>query len=86
MVNTNHSPSEINLKGIVMNRIAVRISSAALAVAATLSVLQGIAMLADVEKSARLPVVVLPRVEVIATARHDSPVELANIHAEGNPQ
>lgn len=65
-----------------MNRAAIRTPSAVLAVALTCCVLNGIAMLADVESSAHLVQVVLPRVEVSASAPSPSPV--AASHAVRN--
>jgi hypothetical protein len=62
-----------------MSRIAVRTTSAVLAAAATLSVMKGIAVLAAVGSPARLGV------EVTATARHASPVEVASSPAERSP-
>jgi hypothetical protein len=70
-----------------MNRIALRISSAALAVTATLSVLVGIGALARIEGSSRnAVVVVLPRVEVIGSrAPRAAPAELASAQSRVNP-
>ena len=51
-----------------MNRATVRTAAAVLAAAITLSGLKGIAVLAEIESSAALPVVVLPRVIVTAPA------------------
>jgi hypothetical protein len=72
--------------GIVMNRIALRISSAPLAVTATLSVLVGIGALAHVERASRdAVVVVLPRVQVVGAVPRATPTALASTRSGINP-
>jgi hypothetical protein len=77
-------PNEINPLGIVMNRTAARATAVVLAVAVTFGGLKGISLPAAVASSARAPVVVLPRVEVTATALQAAPVDVAATKAEGN--
>ncbi len=60
-----------------MNRTTIRISSAVLAVIATSSVLKGIAVIAAATPSDRMSLVVLPRVEVVATSPHDRTEQVA---------
>ena len=69
-----------------MNRTVIRISSAALAAVATLSVLKAIAELAAVAPTGQMPLVVLPRVEVVATVPQDAPIGLADAQPDARPR
>jgi hypothetical protein len=68
-----------------MDRIAIRTTSACLAVAAALIVLKGIASLAAVESAAPTSLAVLPKVQVVAGPSRDR-TDVVATGLDTNPQ
>jgi hypothetical protein len=68
-----------------MRHAKVRITASALAVAATAGILKAVAVIAAVQGPVSMPVVELPRVDVVAESPHKAERRLASTKNEFDP-
>jgi hypothetical protein len=68
-----------------MSHAKVRIAASAMAVAATAGILKAVAVIAAVQGPVSMPVVELPRVDVVAESPHKAARRLASTTNEFDP-